>query len=257
MAIIYGRKKNILLVFLIILSFAFTEQLSEAGVLARVKGEDITEEMVLGKFKSAAWLFATGKTPKKLEEVPKRLQKRALQEIIDDKVLLPEAKKMGITVTDKEVEDEVNFLVEAYGSEEKALNLYQKILKRPHLTWEDIREEARNNRSVLFYKLRNYIIKQVAVSDEEVDSYFARRAEMIGKNIARFYLYVVSTKEIAPEIQKALKEIKEMGEVKFYTITEDASGQAKGGLVKYYRFFDKIMRSIRLLTIGEIREGFI
>lgn len=60
MAMIYGIKKNIWLAFGIILFFAFTEQLSEAGVLARVKGEDITEEMVLEKLQGAFWLFATG-----------------------------------------------------------------------------------------------------------------------------------------------------------------------------------------------------
>lgn len=223
MAMIYGIKKNIWLTFWIILSFAFTEQLSEAGVLARVKGEDITEEMVLEKFQSPSWLFATGQTPKKLEEVPKKLQKRALKEIIDERVLLPEAKKRGIAITDEEVEYELNFLIGAYGTKEKALKLYQEMLKKPHLTWEDMREKARNDPYLLLQKLHDYIIKQVTVSDEEAESFFAKRAKRLGNKVARFYLYVVNTKEIAQEIQKALREAKEMDGVKLDKINEKFS----------------------------------
>ena len=121
------------------------------------------------------------------------------------------------------MEKEVNFWIEAYEDEEKALKLLQEILKRPQLTWEDIREKARNDPSLLIQKLRDYIIKQVTVSDEEAESFFAKRAKRLGKKVARFYLYVVNTKEIAREIQKALGEVKEMGRVKLDKINEKFS----------------------------------
>jgi parvulin-like peptidyl-prolyl isomerase len=195
---------------LILLSLALRSPHSEASVLAKVRGEEITEEMLFERLKKS-WL-PDGRPPEAIEQVPKKVQIKTLNSMVEEKVLVHEAKAMGIHITNAELEKHINRIARPYGSKKEALRIIRLVLGEHTLTWDDLRERARKEPSLLIEKLRDNILLEVTVTDEEVNDYFVKRRQRLGEKKAIILLYVVDTSTLAAKIQKCLEDMGKGGE---------------------------------------------
>lgn len=183
---------------------------SEAAVFARVYGEEITEEMLFERLKKS-WL-PDGRPPETIEQVPKETRIKVLNSMIEEKVLVREARAMGVHITNAELEKHINRIASPYGSKKEALRVIRLVLGEHTLTWDDLRERARKEPSLLIEKLRDNILQQVTVTDEDVDDYFVKRRQRLGEKKAIILLYVVDTSTLAAKIQKCLENLGKGGE---------------------------------------------
>ncbi len=106
-----------------------------------------------------------------------RAREEVLQRIIDEKVIVQEARARGISVTDAEVNEAVNHHIdlirEQLGGEEE----FQRELAKEGLTSQGLveryRDEAR--RDLLYTRLiQREIVSKIEVTDAEVDEYYLK-----------------------------------------------------------------------------------
>ena len=117
-----------------------------------------------------------------------------LDQIINEKLLLDEAAKRGINVSDAEVEDTFNKL--AYSI--PANTSIEDVLAKRGLTVDDAKEMIR--KQVILSKLTAQLSQGINVSDAEVEEYYANNSDKLGN---------VTLDEIRTQIRGFLKQQKE------------------------------------------------
>ncbi|MBL0389261.1 peptidylprolyl isomerase [Tumebacillus sp. ITR2] len=99
--------------------------------------------------------------------------KDILKKMIDDKVVLDQAKQLKLEVTDKEVDDELaNFLKERFGGDQAK---FDQALKDYNMTKEDIRADIKSSLTA-----KKIATKDVTISDQEVKDYYDKNKESLG-----------------------------------------------------------------------------
>lgn len=88
------------------------------GTVATVNGEPISQEMLDIKYDQCLQMFQMYGVDVTSDEVKVAAQKGALEALTTQEVLLQEAEKRGLEVTDEEVETSIQELVDRYGSQE-------------------------------------------------------------------------------------------------------------------------------------------
>lgn len=155
----------------------------------------------------------------KLIKIPRDRQEKALDELIEKSLIEQKAKKLGITVSDKEVEDEVEIVKKNNNITTEVL---VEVLKREGLSLEDYKETIKSQ--ILKAKLVNREVRpQVVVTDELLLTYYrteiATEKEMLvdfdvltiqddekkalNDDIKDYYKLAVKTKSL----EKVLKEV--------------------------------------------------
>lgn len=156
------------LFFIVILSFIFwgvgtVDKQTEVPV-AEVGKDRITTQEYWTSYERARDFYRDIMKENFNEEFEKKinLKQRVLDTLIDDKVLMAEAKKQGITVSDAEVEDAIvndpSFLREGRFSKE----IYLRILQLNRLSPEIF--EASKRRELTVAKMRRLIEESVDVT---------------------------------------------------------------------------------------------
>lgn len=104
-------------------------------------------------------------------EVPEDYRCYILQELISQKLMLIQAQKDSIDVTDGEVEDNINnrirYFESLFGSQEKMEEFYGKTVQEIK---EEFREDVRN--MLLIEKMRGNILGSMSVSPNEVKAFY-------------------------------------------------------------------------------------
>lgn len=105
-------------------------------------------------------------------DVPADYRCFILQELISQKLMLIQAQKDSIEVTDDEVEDNINnrirYFESLFGSQEKMEEFYGKSVQEIK---EEFREDVRN--MLLIERMRGSILGSMSVSPNEVKAFFA------------------------------------------------------------------------------------
>ena len=93
--------------------------------------------------------------------------------LVQEQVVAQSAKELGVSMTDKEVNDQVAQLVKAYGGEKKVLEL----LKQQGMTMDLLKRSIRSQ--TLSDRAAEIVTKNAAVSDAEIQAYWtAHKAEL-------------------------------------------------------------------------------
>jgi hypothetical protein len=93
--------------------------------------------------------------------------------LVQEQVVAQSAKELGVSMTDKEVSDQVAQLVKAYGGEQKVLEL----LKQQGMTMDLLKRSIRSQ--TLSDRAAEIVTKNAAVSDAEIQAYWtAHKAEL-------------------------------------------------------------------------------
>lgn len=134
-----------------------------------------------------------------IEELKKKHGDEVLMGILNHMVVDREAKALDITVTEDEVEQELERSMAGYGSEEQ---YYDQMQSELGLTRQEVREET-----VYRLTLQAVATAGIRVSEADIDDYLAENAErFIPKKQLQLSIIEVTTYEEAEEIMDRLEQ---------------------------------------------------
>ena len=183
-------------------------------------------------------VYAQYRTEYHGEELIRRIEdarEAILKQLIEDRLILSEAKKQNITVEDKEVESKIGDIKKRVGSEKEL----ESMLNEQNLTLKELRE--RYKEKIMIHKLIDQKVgAKIIITPLEVKNYYNLHKDdfLQPEEIKLRQILIKPTKErggeqgalqLAGEILKRLKEGCDFeGLVKEYS---DGPGAAEGGIM--------------------------
>jgi len=206
-------KKIVSLVFLLTLLSSGTAVLAEIidRCVAVVNNDVITQSEVNEAGKPLFQRVAKQAPAAELGEALQEARKRVLEKLIDKKLLLQEAKRYNMSVTDEEVDKALGrILAQNHTSRE----LFKKELAKMGMTEAQYREDLRDQ--ILSSKLVNVAVRSKVIIPEEkiIDYYDTHYTERVGDG--GFYILqigcswndLLSGKDLKQAREKALQKAK-------------------------------------------------
>jgi peptidyl-prolyl cis-trans isomerase C len=192
----------------------------------------------------------------------KELKEKILDQMIDEKVLIHEAKRMKINVTRKEVQDGIEEIKKRFTTEEE----YNQELARQGLLEEKFKEQVKEQLMVIKLIDQEVKAKVVPPTDSEIEDFYKQHeSEMVEPEQVRVRHILIKVgentdkKEALKRITEILKEAKK-GKTSFAELakkySEDPSA-AKGGDIGFFvrgqmvRKFEEVAFA---LNVGEISD---
>ncbi len=199
------------------------------------------------------------------EELLQKLQearKNVLNQMIEDKLMLQEAKKQGIEVSDEELEEKLNQVKSQFSNDEE----FRQILKSENLTMLDLKEKYKEQ--IMIKKLINREVRsEIDITPTGVFRYYQEHEEdfRIPAKIKVQTILIRKTNEtqsqsvnLKERIEKIYKELKEGTEfsklAKEYSEDPSAEDGGNMGYIKKGEMMAKIDKALFLLKVGEISD---
>ena len=217
-------------------------------IVAVVNGEIITLQDLQRQIR-----LTVGQTPD--PATAERIAPQVLDAMIDDIVLRQEAQRLGIEVSDSEVENEVRqFKVRRRLSDED----FERSLRLQGLTPEQFKERSRED--IVKHRIIGYMVRRkVVVTQEEIDAYLERnRSELTTERVVTLQMVVLADRDSASQLRRAL-DSGEMGideAVERYSVGPRAE---KGVMadVRWRELDDPWREGLRDLGVGQLSEPFL
>ncbi len=222
------------LLFLLALLFMPAVAHADMAIVATVNDEAISSSDLEGRVRLA--LLGSGIKPN--EETLGRLREQVLRSLIDERLQTQEAKRLGIDVDEKMVDEEVSKLAQ---QNRQTLQTLPAFFARNGVPISALREQIRASIAwamVVQRKLR----PQVNITDSDVDAEFSRRAAAAGQQeylAAEIFLPVQGSAQDAAVRQAALRLIDQMARgIRFSAVARQfsqAPSAARGGDLGWVR----------------------
>jgi len=197
-----------LIALLFLLSYPAVSKNTYGGVLfdrvvAIVNEEVITWSELRRMIELEGKEFLKGKTGEEREREIKRLENSFLNDLINMKLQLQEARRIGLSVSESEVNEAISEIKRKYHLTDEAL---LNSLKAEGFTLEEYR--TRLAEQILLSKVVNFEVKNsIVISDKEIDEYYeANKEKYKGKEKVRIRQIFFALPE--DESQRALIEAK-------------------------------------------------
>ncbi len=203
-------KRIFVLLVLAILSitlFACSDKEDQGEVIAVVNGEDVYEkplERLLADMKFMYEQQGISFEGEQGEMFLDMLRDQALDQLIQQTVLMQEAKAHDLLVSDEKVQEELDIIKAQFESDE----LYQEALTLNNLTEKELKESLFEN--LTLQNLMDAKIETSVITDEEVFEYYEEYVESIEKAKAEI---IDEQGELTPE-QEEMYTIPEYEDVK-------------------------------------------
>jgi peptidyl-prolyl cis-trans isomerase C len=235
-------------------------------IVAKVNGKPIYEEQLKPQVENNLRVFRKYGMRKEDPDLVKRLQSRALDELIGDELIFQESQKLPIEDIDEKVEQKLRTLKEKRGTGEE----FAKYLKRRNLTIEEVRGSLRARVYVDEY-LEEKGISEPQISEERIRETYNRNPESYSREetIEASHILIavegdggVEEKEQASqkaeEIRKKVLKGKNFAETaKKHSDCNSASGGGNLGYIKrgyMPRAFDKVAFTMEKDAVSEVVE---
>ena len=222
----------IALVFIFYFGYSFTAK--EGVTMAKVNGEVITgleyqkeySELLanLQKEYQSVW-------SENLIEVFK-LKERALEGLIDKKIISQEARRIGMDVTEKEIQDAILSVPAFQFNGLFNGNRYQSVLANNRMNPEDF--EAVISQDLLQQKLLQFLTTFMPLSDKEILEQYTFVNEQVKVGFAKFLpddfkdLVTIDQAELQKYFEKHIEEYRIPEKVSISYITADPENYAEG-----------------------------
>ena len=189
-----------------------------------------------------------------------QVQSQVLELMIEERLLQQEAKKLGIQVTEKEIDAAVEEVKRRYNLTEEQMD---EALKKQNLTPESFREQWR--KQLLHNKLIGTQVQgQIAITEDEIKEYYEEKGGELESleeiRIAHILITVESPDEEkqaenqALEIAKLAKSGEDFSELA-KQFSKDTSSAERGGDLGYFKKGDMVVeleKAVIGTRIGEI-----
>ncbi|WHX98789.1 peptidylprolyl isomerase [Neobacillus sp. DY30] len=121
-----------------------------------------------------------------------------VEQLIADKIVTLEAKKKKVTVSDEELNTEVDKLKESYGGED----VFDQMLASNGTSLDALKEDLKN-----YLTLRKLLIPQIEITDDELKTYFDENKDSLGEaEQVRASHILVADEAAAKEIKQKLTD---------------------------------------------------
>ncbi|KUO61382.1 MAG: foldase [Gracilibacter sp. BRH_c7a] len=202
---------------------------SNKEVVANVNGQEIMKEELY-------------------EALVKQNGEQALDMLITEKIVRIESENSNISVTDDEINQEIEELKEEYGGEEPFL----AALENSNMTMEDLKNNIELN--TILIKL---IGPGITIAQEEIEEYFEMYKDSFAvAEAVKARHILVETEEVAKEVKNKLADGEDFSKLaKQYSI-DDSNKEQGGDLGTFGRgkMVDEFEEAAFNLEIGEISE---
>ncbi len=172
----------------------------------------------------------------------------ALNALISEKIMLAEVEANKITVSDEEIQENIDEMKEYYGGEEAMNNA----LKQYNLTMDDMKENIVTN-----LQLQKVLEPYITITDEEIQEYFtANKAYLDQAEEVKASHILVETQEVANEVKEKLNGGADFAKLaKEYST--DTTNKENGGSLGYFgkgEMVPEFENAAFSLGVGEISE---
>lgn len=172
-----------------------------------------------------------------------------LSSMITTELVDQEAKKANVTVTDADIDTEIEDLKTKFGGEAA----FNTALSQSSMTVEDLRAQM-----PLQVKIRKILEPQVKVTDDEISEYYdTNKATFSSEEEVRASHILVATKEEADAIVKQLKEGADFAELAKTKSTDTGSAE-NGGDLDFFKRGDMVTEFSDVafkLKVGETSDA--
>lgn len=206
-------------------------------VVAKVSGEEIKKEefnKMFGIFKAqyeqqfGTEVWEQEVDGRKFDDVARE---KLLDMLIDEKLQMKKAEELGISVSDDEVNSEIENAKKYFDSEEK----FNEFLKEQNMDLDYFKQSSKKELTV--NKLVDKLTEKVAVTDEEVKIYYdTHQNEFISVKASHILL---DTKEEAEKILQRVKAGENFAELAKQN-SKDPSAKENSGNLDYFRHGDMV-----------------
>lgn len=206
-------------------------------VVAKINGEEIKKEEFMKifevfkvqyeqQFGTDVWERET--EGKKFIDV---VREKLLNMIVDEKLQVKKAEELGITVTDDEVNAEIEKSRKYFDTEEE----FNEFLKGQSMDLEYFKQSMK--KELMINKLTDKLTEKVAVSDEDVKAYYdANQGEFISVKASHILL---DSKEEAEKILQRVKAGENFNELANQN-SKDPSAKQNSGELGYFKHGDMV-----------------
>jgi len=194
--------------------------------VAVVNGEKVTrpqlEKIVNLYVSQAKQIFGEDVTED--QEFMKEIEKMALNDLIDQTLIIQKALSEGLEATEAEVQKAVKNFKEDAGTEG-----YKNFIKAAGMTDEEFEKEMYNQ--VLIDELREKVISKVKVTEEDVKAYYDEHPEEFGNLYELKVSHILlKTREEAEKVIERLKKGEDFGTLAQELSIEPAASESQGNL---------------------------
>lgn len=226
-----NQKFTISVIILIVIGVAaiFTTAFVKREIVANIDGEKITKAALQ-------------------EKLVETYGSSTLDQMINDKVVELEVKKANITIPEKEINEEMDKLIEQYGGEEA----FNTTLKQQGVSKKDFKKSVEQ-----FLSINKILEPRIELTDEEIKAYFdENKASFDEPEQVEASHILVEDEKIAKEVKKKLDEGADFAELAKEYSTDDAN-KDNGGELSFFpkgkmakEFEDKAFS----MKVGEISD---
>jgi len=237
------------------------------GYAAKVNGKNISFDEYRNAYENIRnnYMQLYGQAmPAELEKVL-GLKKIALDSLIDNRLTLAEAKKMGIKVTKEEVSTAIAGMPYFQKDGKFSFDLYQQILKSQRITANDFEESQKMELTIR--KARNSVTENVKISDEDALSQYRKENDKIELEYAAYGPSDVigeikpTETELNEYLQKNPNDFKTAEKVSLsYIVLDPATQTSKVTLSEdeiqsfYQKNIDRWQGKNGILPLNEVKE---
>lgn len=230
------KKITLLLLVLVVAVVAVSCSGKDKGkdevAVVKVNGEGVSFEDFKDEYKAYQTLyesqFGEDALLEKDEEgvtVAETLRDDILDKVILEEIVRQDAKKDGIEIDKKEVEENYNEIIQSLGGKEK----YAEFLSKSGFSDDYFKKNIKNE--LLFFKYKDEYIKNNQINEEESKAYFEENKDLL--TVAKASHILVNSEEDGKEILEKL----EAGE-DFKTLAQehslDTASGSMGGDLGYF-----------------------
>ncbi|MDD5679675.1 MAG: peptidylprolyl isomerase [Candidatus Omnitrophica bacterium] len=229
-------------------------------IIAVVNGEVITQQEMAQYLYPLYQEYQKEYTGKSLEDKMVEAQDMVLNQLIQDKLVLSEAKKLGIKADNDELDERIERLIkDKFGSEEK----FREILTIQNISLSEMRETLRSD-IIKSKVVREKVGWKVIITPSEVRQYYDQHiTEFVEPEKIEVYNILVRKKagheEESRELIKRIKVLLASGQdftemAKKYSEGPNAKNGGSLGLVKRGEMIKEIDDAIGTLTPGSMSD---
>jgi foldase protein PrsA len=145
-----------------------------------------------------------------------------VEQLIGGKIVDSEAKKEKVTITDEELNEEVDKLKESYGGED----VFNQMLESNNTTVDVLKEDLKN-----YLTIRKLLEPQIEITDEELQTYFEENKDSFGEaEQVKASHILVADEATANEIKQKLADGADFAELAKEYSTDEGTKENGGEL---------------------------